>query len=201
MKTMPKDVEYRRVPTIFRESWVPHARLFYALEAMGELEKAASGRIRRHAQGKPQLNDKQQFLEWAANKGADRKKLEEAYDSFAVQTKTQRAIQMTKLYGITGTPSVVVDGKYLTSPGMTLSATNRSITPAHCRAQRVDRHRAQRARREKRLAKEDNHACVGNHRCPAAGAADRHCHRAEGQIEGNYRLIPQQRWRPPTRSR
>jgi len=65
----------------------------------------------------------------AANKGADRKKLEEAYDSFAVQTKTQRAIQMTKLYGITGTPSVVVDA-IPDFTGMTLSATNQSITPA-----------------------------------------------------------------------
>jgi len=30
MKTMPKDVEYRRVPTIFRESWVRHARCLRA---------------------------------------------------------------------------------------------------------------------------------------------------------------------------
>jgi len=50
---------------------------------------------------------------------------------------------------------------------------------------------AQRARREKRLAKEDNHACVGSS-CPAAGAADRPATAQKVKIEGNYRLIPQQ---------
>ena len=123
-KTMPKDVEYRRVPTIFRDSWVPMARAFYAMEAAGVLEMLHHDLfIAIHEQHNEKLiGDKTAFLDWAANKGADRKKLEDAYDSFAVQTKTQRAVQMTKLYGITGTPSIVVDGKYLTAPGMTLDA-------------------------------------------------------------------------------
>jgi thiol:disulfide interchange protein DsbA len=35
-----------------------------------------------------------------------------------VQSKVQRAMQQTKNYRITGTPSIVVDGKYLTSSTM-----------------------------------------------------------------------------------
>jgi len=125
-KTMPKDVDFKRIPTIFRDTWVPMARAFYAMEAAGVLDKLHHDLfIAIHEQRNERLlNDKAAFLDWAAAKGANRKKLEDAYDSFAVQTKTQRAVQLTKLYGITGTPSVVVDGKYLTAPGMTLNANH-----------------------------------------------------------------------------
>ena len=70
------------------------------------------------------FSDKNILVEWAAKKGIDAKKLGEAYDSFAVQTKTQRAVQLTRAYGITGTPSVVVAGRYLTAPSMTMNADN-----------------------------------------------------------------------------
>ena len=39
LKRKPADVELRRIPAIFRESWVPHARLYYTLEALGELPR------------------------------------------------------------------------------------------------------------------------------------------------------------------
>jgi thiol:disulfide interchange protein DsbA len=38
-----------------------------------------------------------------------------------VESKVQRARQMTRRYGIDGTPSVVINGKYRTGPGMTRS--------------------------------------------------------------------------------
>src|SRR5918997_352262 len=37
LKRKPADVELRRIPANFRESWVPHARLYYTLEALGEI--------------------------------------------------------------------------------------------------------------------------------------------------------------------
>jgi thiol:disulfide interchange protein DsbA len=123
-KTMPKDVDFKRVPTVFRDSMIVHARMFYTLEAVGALEKLHQDVFHTfHEENRP-LNDKQAFLDWAGRKGVDVKKLAEAWDSFTVQTKTQRAVQMTKLYGITGTPSIVVAGKYLTAPSMTVTPSN-----------------------------------------------------------------------------
>jgi protein dithiol oxidoreductase (disulfide-forming) len=124
LKSAPKDVEFKRMPTVFRESWVPLTRTYYALEAIGALEKMHDDVFNIVQQNSVNLGDKRLLLEWAAKRGIDTKKLGEAYDSFTVQTKTQRSLQLTRAYGITGTPSVVVGGRYLTGPSMTLKADN-----------------------------------------------------------------------------
>ena len=124
LKNAPRDVDFKRMPTVFRESWVPLTRTYYALEAIGALEKMHDDVFNTVQQNSVNLGDKRILLEWAAKRGVDAKKLGEAYDSFAVQTKTQRSLQMTRAYGITGTPSIVVGGRYLTGPSMTLNADN-----------------------------------------------------------------------------
>jgi len=124
LKTAPKDIEFRRMPTIFRESWVPLTRTYYALEAIGVLEKFHDDVFNTVHQQNANLGDRKLLLDWASKRGIDTNKLAAAYDSFAVQTKTQRSLQLTRAYNITGTPSVVVGGRYLTGPSMTLKADN-----------------------------------------------------------------------------
>jgi thiol:disulfide interchange protein DsbA len=124
LKNAPKDVEFRRVPTVFRESWLQLTRTYFALESIGVLEKLHDDVFNMIHKNNVNLGDKQMLLEWAKSKGVDTKKLGDAYDSIAVQTKTQRSVQLTRAYGITGTPSVVVGGRYLTGPSMTLNADN-----------------------------------------------------------------------------
>jgi predicted DsbA family dithiol-disulfide isomerase len=66
--------------------------------------------------------DKDILAKWAAQQpGLDAKKLIEAYDSFGVANKVQRAAKLTKDYRISGTPSVIVNGKYLTGPSFTVT--------------------------------------------------------------------------------
>ncbi|MCC6657273.1 MAG: thiol:disulfide interchange protein DsbA/DsbL, partial [Rhodocyclaceae bacterium] len=38
---------------------------------------------------------------------------------FSVQSKTKRAVQQTQAYDVNGVPTLVVDGKYMTSVSMT----------------------------------------------------------------------------------
>jgi len=124
LKGAANDVEFRRQPTVFRESWIPLTRAFYALEAIGLLDKFHDEVFETVHKQNVNLGNRQMLLDWAGRRGIDTKKLAEAYDSFAVQTKSQRAVQMTRAYGITGTPSVVVGGRYLTGPSMTVNADN-----------------------------------------------------------------------------
>jgi len=122
LKTAPKDVEFRRVPAIFKESWIPLTRTFYALEAIGALEKFHDDVFDTIHKGGVNLGDRNLLLDWANRRGLDAKKLVDAYDSFAVQSKTQLSLKLTRDYGITGTPSIVVAGRFLTGPSMTLNA-------------------------------------------------------------------------------
>ena len=39
LKTLPKDVEFRRVPAVFNDRWAHDAAIFYTFEALGLLDK------------------------------------------------------------------------------------------------------------------------------------------------------------------
>lgn len=118
-KTLPKDVVLRRVPAVFNERWAPFARIYYALEATGQLPRL-HGEVfdAIHREG-VNLGDPETFFNWAAQKGADRAKVAEAYNSFAINTKLLRARQLGQDYKLTGVPSFAVNGKYVTSASMT----------------------------------------------------------------------------------
>jgi thiol:disulfide interchange protein DsbA len=59
------------------------------------------------------------IAEWAEKNGLDREKFMTIYRSEETRQKVERARKMTADYDIHGTPSIVVDGKYLTSTSMT----------------------------------------------------------------------------------
>jgi thiol:disulfide interchange protein DsbA len=119
LKQAPKDVEFRAQPAVFRESWIPLTKAYYALEATGDLAKLHEKVFAAlHDQNVPISTDEALFA-WVEKQGVNRDKFVEAYKSFGVQGKTQRAVQMTKEYRVAGTPSMVVDGRYITSGGMT----------------------------------------------------------------------------------
>ena len=58
------------------------------------------------------------LFDWVAKQGVDRQKFIDAYNSFSVQNQVTRTTAMSKDYGLSGVPAVVVDGKYLTSGRM-----------------------------------------------------------------------------------
>ncbi len=112
-KTMPKDVELTYVPVIFRDSWEPMARTFYALELLEQLHPLHDALFKAWNVDKIDLSDEAKIFDFVAARGVDRAKFTAAYNSFTMQSKVARAKQMIRSYGLTGTPTLVVDGKYL----------------------------------------------------------------------------------------
>jgi thiol:disulfide interchange protein DsbA len=121
LKRKPADVELRRIPAIFRDSWVPHARVFYTLEALGESARLHQAVFRAMHVDKDSLNSANATADWAARNGVEPARWLAAYNSPEVERKVQDARGHTRAYAITGTPSLVVDGRYLTSSGMSES--------------------------------------------------------------------------------
>lgn len=111
-KTMPKDVELTFVPTIFRDSMEPMARTMYALESIGQLDKLHDALYRAWNVDNKELFDEAAIGDFVAKQGVDRAKFSAAYNSFSMQSKVTRARQMIRNYGVSGTPTIVVDGKY-----------------------------------------------------------------------------------------
>jgi thiol:disulfide interchange protein DsbA len=119
LKKLPKNVVFKRVPGVLNDSWLPLTRAYYALEAVGLLDALHDDVFHAiHVQGMD-LNPPNAFLDWAVTKGADRKKLADAYNSFAVDTKVMRAQQLTRAFRLSGVPGFVVNGKYSTSAYLT----------------------------------------------------------------------------------
>ncbi len=119
LKTLPKNVVFKRVPGVLNDSWMPLARAYYALEAAGLLDKLHDDVFHAiHVEGMD-LNPPTAFLDWAVTKGVDRKTLAAAYNSFAVETKAMRAQQLTRAFRLNGVPGFVVNGKYSTSAYLT----------------------------------------------------------------------------------
>lgn len=114
VKQLPKDVEFRRLPAIFRDSWIPFAKTFYTFEAMGLTEKLHGDFFNAIHVQHLRLDDDNTLFDWVEKHGVNRKKFAGTYSSFAVQSKVMRAKQLTKAYGISGVPAIIVDGKYRT---------------------------------------------------------------------------------------
>ena len=127
LKHKPADVEFRYVPAIFDPaSWGPLARAFYALDAMGLTGKYHDdifNAIHRDKQ-KALVTDPRALADWLAGKGVDKQKFLDTYNSFAVNGRTQRSADMTRSYDVPGTPALVVNGKYMTGPSMTVNSDN-----------------------------------------------------------------------------
>lgn len=113
-KKLPKDVELTFVPAIFNPTWEVSARAFYALETLGQ-RKQLHDDLFNAWNNNIELVDEASITDFVTKHGVDRKKFSDAYNSFSMQSMVTRAKQMGQSYGIRGTPSLAVDGRYLIS--------------------------------------------------------------------------------------
>ncbi len=114
----PADVAIRRIPAILRDSWAPHARIYYTLEALGEAERLHQRVYHGYHVEELHMSKPDVMSTWAVRNGIDRDRWEQAYNSPEVQRKVEEAAKLTRAYQISGTPSLVVNGRYLTSGNM-----------------------------------------------------------------------------------
>ena len=112
---MPKDVELVLVPAVFNPSWEPMARTFYALESLGQQKQLHEELYKAWHMDNIALNDEAKITEFVVQHGVDRKKFSDAYHAFSMEGKILRSKQMAQTFGIRGTPTVIVDGKYMIS--------------------------------------------------------------------------------------
>jgi len=127
LRKKPADVEFKRVPAAFNQSWLQLARTYYALDAMnltGKLHQEVFAAIheKRVLDPKVLMRDPKSLFEWVAGKGVERQKFIDTYNSFAVNSRTRGTLELTRKYDIPGTPAIVVDGRYLTAPSMILKS-------------------------------------------------------------------------------
>ncbi len=114
-KKMPKNVELIYVPTIFNPGWEPMANTYYALELMGKQKQLHDALFNAWNVDNIDLGDEARIAAFVGRHGVDSKSFSDSYQSFSVQSKVMRSKQMAQSYRISGTPTLIVDGKYMIS--------------------------------------------------------------------------------------
>jgi thiol:disulfide interchange protein DsbA len=115
LKTLPKDVVFKRVHAYPSDAWGPMASMYYTLEAMGLLDQYHSKVFDAIHKQNVNLNRKDKRDDWLKANGIDPVKFTEVEKSFSVQTKIARARQLTQAYRVDSVPRFFVNGKYYTS--------------------------------------------------------------------------------------
>lgn len=118
-KKLPKNVVLKRQPVIFNDSWEPMARAYFALEALGQVDRLHADVFDAIHVEDQKLTEPAVFFDWAAKHGVDKARLMAAYNSFGVSAKVARAKQMGRAYKLSGVPTLAVNGRYLTSAAQT----------------------------------------------------------------------------------
>ena len=136
-KKLPADVAFRRVPVAFREEpFVAHQRIFYALEAMGQVEAMHRKVFYAIHNDRAHLDKPAEISAFMAKNGLDGAKFLEIYNSFAVQTKARQAKQLAEAYKIDGVPAIGIQGRYFTS-GTLAGGTDKALEVTNFLLQRA----------------------------------------------------------------
>ena len=115
VKNKPDYIEFVRVPAVFAHNWELHARAYYAAQQLGVLDKVHQALFDAiHKQGRKVFSE-EEITQFFADQGVDAEAFKKAFNSFDVDTKTRHAIALTREYGITGVPALIVNGKYRSS--------------------------------------------------------------------------------------
>jgi thiol:disulfide interchange protein DsbA len=117
-KKLPKDVVFRRAPVAFRDDFVPQQRLYFALDAMGLVDKLHAKVFAAIHVEKQNLASSDAIVDWVAKQGVEKAKFLEQYNSFTVATKATRSKQLQNAYKVEGVPAMGVAGRYYSDGSM-----------------------------------------------------------------------------------
>lgn len=116
-KGLPDNVEFHGMPAVFNPTWEALARAYHGareLDALNTLHEALFKAI--HQDRKP-LSNLDAIADFAAAQGVDREAFLAAATSERTTAQLQQDRERAMGYRIEGTPSMIVNGKYLVSAG------------------------------------------------------------------------------------
>jgi thiol:disulfide interchange protein DsbA len=121
VKKQGPDVVFKRVPVAFRDDFIPHSKMYHALDALGLADKLTPAVFNEIHVKKNYLLTPEAQATFLATQGVDKKKYLDAYNSFSTQSDLQRDNKLMQDYKIDGVPTLAIQGKYETGPATTNS--------------------------------------------------------------------------------
>lgn len=115
---LPSDVNLTYVAADFRPDFVPYARAYFAAESLGLVEKTHDAvydaiQVQHSLPGEGEPADEARIAAFYAKFGANAASFQQLMDSFAITTRLAAARQFIMHSQVSGTPSLVIDGRFL----------------------------------------------------------------------------------------
>ena len=116
VRNKPENVTFRRIPIVFgRSSWEIYAQAYVTAELMGIADKAHGALMEKLWKEKAVMRSIDELAQFYATFGVDPEKFIATSKSFAVNAKMRKDQHDAQAAGVRGTPSIIVNGKYLVS--------------------------------------------------------------------------------------
>ena len=117
-KKLPADVSFKRVPVYFLMNAENFARTYYALETIGQVDALNRKIFAAVHVDRLRLDKLDDIAALVAKNGGDAAKFTSAFNSFSVATSVTRAKKLAESYKLDGVPTMAVQGRHVTSPGL-----------------------------------------------------------------------------------
>jgi thiol:disulfide interchange protein DsbA len=111
-KQLPDDVDFRGSPAIWNAPMELHAKAYYAAEALGVLDTMHTVLFQAMNVDRKRLGSEQEIAELFAAHGVAAEDFSKAFNSFGVGSQARQAGSRARAAKVTGTPELLVNGKY-----------------------------------------------------------------------------------------
>lgn len=111
-KTLPEDVVVKGSPAIWNKPMELHAQAFYTAEILGVLDDVHLPLFQALNVDGKRLQSEKEIGNLFEKHGVDREDFSKAFNSFGVGSMTRQANARARAAKITGTPEMMVNGKY-----------------------------------------------------------------------------------------
>jgi protein dithiol oxidoreductase (disulfide-forming) len=115
VKKQGANISFKRIHVDFN-NFTSHQKLFYTLEAMGRLDDIHIKAFTSFHVERQRLLTDADVLAFVVKNGIDKQKFSDIYNSFSMQAKLSRGSQLQNTFKVDGVPTVVIDGRFITSP-------------------------------------------------------------------------------------
>ncbi|HEY6131417.1 MAG TPA: thiol:disulfide interchange protein DsbA/DsbL, partial [Halioglobus sp.] len=111
-KNLPKDVSFHGIPAIWQEKMELHAKAYYTAEALGVLDTMHPVIFKAMNVDHKPLSSLEDIAALFTANGVSAEDFDKTFNSFGVSSQVRQAVATGKAAQITGTPALMVNGKY-----------------------------------------------------------------------------------------
>jgi protein dithiol oxidoreductase (disulfide-forming) len=108
----PANAQFVALPAMFNETWVAYARAYYASVDLKISHKTHGALFKALYEQNKQFTSLEDMAKWYAQYGVTEKQFTDAFTAKGMDARLKAANDATQKYEVTGTPTIIVDGKY-----------------------------------------------------------------------------------------